>query len=193
MSFADDLVRAAEAEFADYGGMLETDEKLSKRIGEYWAERNKDYDGLDRDQPWSGVFISMMVRLADPRADFHFTARHASYIGRAIWNRATDGSKSFYGYQVGEVAIQPGDILGMNRGDQPRMTYEDATPQEAGAYPRYDSHGDIVVAVDEAGVHTIGGNVDHEVGRKVFVMDEHGVLVNSANSNQAVFVVVRRL
>ncbi|WP_207540935.1 DUF2272 domain-containing protein [Sabulicella rubraurantiaca] len=192
MPFADDLVWVTVAEFEKYGRMTEDEDVFSDRIGQYWAIRGKPYTGKDSGLDWSGAFISMMVRLADPDADFQFSGSSSFHAEPSAQTTQNEEGGWFRGYRPAEITIEPGDLLFMNEEGQPQLLYEDAAA-ERHDFPYRESHGDIVVAVDPTGIHTIGGNVKDRIGQKRFIFDENKDLVNVADQNQKVFVVVRRI
>lgn len=187
--FADKLVTRTEEEFAAYQGQFENAGPLKTRIGVYWANVGRDdLDGGDN-VPWSAAFISYMVKLAGGGGQFPKSAQHSVYFYRTINDKRAARAKPFLGYRIGEIAIAPGDILGMNRGDGPRISYDEATHDAD-----YSSHADIVVDVAANGrIRTIGGNVGQlpgQIAEKTFSM-QNGDLINDANANQCAFVIIR--
>jgi hypothetical protein len=187
--FTDKLVERAKKEFADYQGQFENAGELKQRIGTYWTFLHRpDLDGGD-DIAWSAAFISYMVNLAGAGAQFPYSAQHSVYFYRTINDLLTRRSAPFLGYRVGAVEVRPGDIIGMNRGDAPLIDYDWASH-----HADYKSHADIVVDVgDDGAIRTLGGNVGQAPGQiagKTFSMQE-GNLVNQANDDQQVFVVIR--
>lgn len=187
--FTQKLVERATKEFADYSGQFENVEPLKSRIGVYWANLDRpDLDGGD-DVPWSAAFISYMMKLAGAGAQFPKSAQHSVYFYRTINDKLTQRPQPFLGYRVGELTIAPGDVIGMNRGAAPPISY-DVAAHDAD----YSSHADIVVDISPAGtISTIGGNVGKAPGQvagKTFSM-KNGNLVNDANNSQQVFVVIR--
>lgn len=187
-TFAAKLVEKAQAEFHVYKGEFENVSPLKERIGKYWNFLNRpDLDGAD-DVPWSAAFISYMVHLAGAGTAFPYSAQHSVYFYRIINDLIINKKTSFRGYRVGEITIQPGDIIGMNRAASSQIDYD-----RASHHSDYKSHADIVVGVDGTGVSTIGGNVGaapRQVSTKKFIWSG-GSLVNSVNANQKVFVVIR--
>lgn len=187
-SFAAKLVEKASDELVAYDGMFEQNSPLKERIGLYWTFVGRPgLDGSD-DVPWSAAFISYMVHLAGAGTTFPYSTQHSVYFYRTINDRLTNRKSSFWGYKVGEVDIRPGDIIGMNRAAASQIDYK-----WAAHHSDYDSHSDIVVRVDDAGIHTIGGNVGAKPGQvsnKLFVW-KGDALVNDASNNQRAFVVIR--
>jgi hypothetical protein len=187
-SFAEKLVEKAEHELTAYNGILEGDSPLKERIGEYWTFLHRpDLDGGD-DVAWSAAFISFMIHLAGAGPAFPYNAQHSVYFYRTINDKLIKKKTSFWGYHPDELAIQPGDILGMNRASAPAINYDWAS-----RHADYKSHSDIVVDVDGNSVTTIGGNVGKapgQVGAKTFIRDKK-VWKNKASKSQQVFVVIR--
>ncbi|MEA3004226.1 MAG: chitosanase [Sphingomonadales bacterium] len=187
-NFTDKLVERASQEFTAYRAILETQSPLKEQIGAYWKFVGRpDLDGSD-DVPWSAAFISFMVHMAGAGAQFPYSAQHSVYFYRTINDKLTKQPKSFWGYRPEEIAIIPGDILGMNRGDAPPISYDSAAHNAD-----YSSHADIVVSVVGNSIETIGGNVGAapgQIGRKSF-SPRSGKLVNDAKRNQQPFVVIR--
>lgn len=187
-SFADKLVATTDAEYAKYRGVLENASPLKERIGEYWAFLNlAERDGTS-DFAWSAAFVSYMVHLSGGGLAFPYSPLHAVYIHKAINDYQAKKDCAFWGLRAAKGGIKPGDIVGMNRPDLSPMSYD-----EAAKSAKYFSHSDIVVDVDEAGIHTIGGNVGRkpgEIGKKTFTWKD-GKLANTRGTSQQIFVVIR--
>lgn len=118
--------------------------------------------------PWSAAFISWVMCEAglETHERFRRAIAHRSYIDQAI--RARDGlapEAAFVAYDVGERAVEPGDLLCTGRRPRYRSIAERRAQMGTGA----SSHCDIVVAVDEADerILAIGGNVLRSVSLKV--------------------------
>jgi hypothetical protein len=189
-SFASTLVSRAEAELSMYGAKLEDQSPLKERIGQYWTFLNRpDLDGSDGDVPWSAAFISYMVHLAGAGQMFPYNAQHSAYFYRTINDRLLKKKNvGFWGYRPEDIVIEAGDIVGMNRGAAPPISYDWAVH-----HSDYASHADIVVGVDKGQLRTIGGNVGHapgQVSTKTFTQ-QNDLLANAATPNQQVFVVIR--
>lgn len=187
--FADKLVQRAVTELEQYEGKLENQEPLKSRIGIYWDFLNEpSRDGGDG-IAWSAAFISYMVHMAGAGDLFRYNGQHSVYFYRTINDLLVRRARPFWGHRVGDVEIQRGDIIGMNRSDGPLIDYD-----WAAHHADYSSHADIVVEVDGNGViHTIGGNVGRtpgEIGTKTFSYVQ-GALKNDAKPQQQAFVVIR--
>lgn len=183
------IVDVTTAELDRYHGCLEGDEPLRSRIGEYWkAVGVNDIDGSDHGAPWSAVFTSFMIRHAGAEDSFLYSSGHSHYVNRAIADRAARKTGRFWAYRPAEIAIQPGDLLAMNRGGGAPITYE-----YAAEHASFESHADVVVTAASAGPSTIGGNVGTApgtIGRKQFRWRQ-GLLLNGANARQQVYAVLR--
>ena len=149
--------------------------RVAPSIAGYWAvtpegswivaRQNERWNGEDGiaarwNAPWSAAFISwvMCEAGAATNAQFQRAIAHHAYIDQAI--RARDGRATaavFVAYDVGEVPIEPGDLLCSSR--RPLYRSIAARRRQMGVGAR--SHCDIVVKVDERGgrVFAIGGNV----------------------------------
>lgn len=118
--------------------------------------------------PWSAAFISWVMcesGLGDPDS-FARAVAHHTYIDQAIQARDhADNRAAYQAYEIGEQAVQPGDLL--CRGSRPAYQSLAERRDHLGVGAR--THCDIVVKVDEArpGFHVIGGNVRGTVGMKL--------------------------
>jgi hypothetical protein len=122
--------------------------------------------------PWSAAFISWVMCEAGFGATTQFqrAIAHHTYIDQAI--RARDGrapQAAFVAYDIGETAIEPGDLLCSARRPVYRTIAERRRHTGVGAR----SHCDIVVKVDEARerILAIGGNVRGVVSLKLLPGD----------------------
>jgi hypothetical protein len=185
-SFSDKIVRRAEAEAQKYGASFEDQSPLKERIGEYWTFVGKVGRDGGNDFPWSAAFISYMAHLAGAGSTFPYSGQHSVYVYRALQARLAKKKASFWGYRPEEVEVAPGDIIGMNRPDSHAIDYAWAR-----RHTDYQSHCDLVVAVDGADVETIGGNVGEpgRIGRKSFDWSTPAAPVSG---KQQVFVVIRQ-
>ena len=152
-------------------------------IAGYWAvtpegswivgRQNDDWKGPDGigarwNAPWSAAFISWVMCEAGlgKAAQFQRAIAHHAYIDQAI--RARDGraaQAAFAAYDMGETAINPGDLLCSSRRPVYRTLAERRRQPGVGAR----THCDIVVKVDETRerILAIGGNVRATVSLKL--------------------------
>lgn len=157
-------------------------ERVAASIGGYWAvtpegadivqQQNRVWNrrglGARWNAPWSAAFVSWVMCEAGIGTNdgFRRAIAHWTYIDQAI--RARDGQEpaaAFEAFDIGERAIQPGDLLCAGR--RPRYSSIAERRRQMGAGAR--SHCDIVVAIDEPGerILAIGGNVLRSVSLKV--------------------------
>lgn len=118
--------------------------------------------------PWSAAFVSWVMcesGLGDT-ARFHRHIAHHAYIDQAIAARDDPSSNTaFRAYDVGEQAIEPGDLLCSAR----RSAYRSIADRRAQLGVGVRSHCDIVVELDvpNSRVLAIGGNVRGAVSLKL--------------------------
>ncbi len=140
----------------DLGANL--DEPLhTARIGEYWdAVGRPDWDGLTP-EPWSAAFISWCFRQAGAGDAFWGDETHSVYVDRI---RRHDGmSAKLTLHDPALAAPRVGDLIWNSRGERdPPASYQQALEQlDAGIF--FDSHVDVVVAIESDVCGSIGGNV----------------------------------
>ena len=179
--------------------------RVASSIAGYWAvtpdgswmieRQNARWNGQSgvaarwRD-PWSAAFVSWVMcegGLGDTN-QFRRAIAHHTYIDQAI--RARDrgpAGEAFVAYDLGEAAIEPGDIL--CRGSRPAYRSLAERRRQMGVGAR--SHCDVVVKVDEpAGrILAIGGNVRGTVSLKLLpaVRDDGEELRPAARRGRNVF------
>ena len=156
--------------------------RVAASIGGYWAvtpegswivdNQNDAWNGprgiASRwNSPWSAAFISWVMcagGVGDTR-QFQRAVAHHTYIDQAIRARDTGTSETaFVAYDVGEIGIEPGDLLCTARRPGYRNIAERRRQMGEGAR----SHCDVVVRVDEGReeILAIGGNVRGTVSLK---------------------------
>lgn len=141
-----------------------------KYVGEYWKRIGYNYDGKDTKVPWSAAFISFCVREAGHYADFNFSAAHSKYVHQAIRRKLDNINGSFWGYKIGQHKPQVGDMVCRRRAGQ-NIDYDYASNHSS-----FKSHCDIVIAVRDDHVSTIGGNVSNSVNRTNYPLNSSGYL-----------------
>ncbi|HSG63382.1 MAG TPA: DUF2272 domain-containing protein [Gammaproteobacteria bacterium] len=125
-------------------------------------------DELERwRDPWSAAFISWVMCESglSSTADFQRAVAHYVYIDQAIEARdRPQADAAFIAYEVGEQAVEPGDLLCRGRRGAYRTLAERRDDLGDGAR----SHCDIVVKLDPGNdrIHVIGGNVRGSVRLK---------------------------
>jgi spore germination cell wall hydrolase CwlJ-like protein len=144
----------------------------------------------DDKYPWSAVCLSYILRQAGlTAAEFTFAQAHSVYIREAIKARAAgDKSKAYWGYRISEAeaVLAPGDLVGAGR--EKGMTFAQAQL----LFDRkddYDSHCDVVVAVEGGTAKLVGGNVSDSVTMKAIALDATGKIAEKENLS---FVVLKR-
>ncbi|RYY25666.1 MAG: DUF2272 domain-containing protein [Sphingomonadales bacterium] len=149
----------------DLGANL--DEPLhTARIAEYWdAVDRPDWDGLTP-EPWSAAFITWCFREAGAGVNFWGDETHSLYVDRI---RRHDGmSQKLMLHDPALAVPRVGDLIWNSRGerDPPQSHAEAITQLEVGRF--FDSHVDVVTAIDGGVCSSIGGNVwHHKVGGSV--------------------------
>jgi hypothetical protein len=157
--------------------------RVADSIAGYWAitpdgswilsRQNDAWNGFEgsasrwRD-PWSAAFISWVMceaGFAEP-SRFERALAHHSYIDQAIVARdGSDTRAAYAAYDIGEQAIEPGDLLCAGR--RPNYQRLDQRRRQLGVGIR--SHCDIVVKLDPGNerILVIGGNVRGTVSLKL--------------------------
>ena len=158
----------------DKGKAQENVPPFSDFVGEYWQSINMDLDGLDRDVPWSAAFISHVVKQAGGYDGFVFAAAHARYCHKAIRSRLDNEAHPFWGFRIDEHKPIIGDMVCRWRVN--RIDYDFAAQNQW-----FKSHCDIVVAIEDDDVFTIGGNVKHSVNHTRYKIDQNGFLTGEGN------------
>ena len=117
--------------------------------------------------PWSAAFISwvMCEGGVNEMDQFHRAIAHHVYIDQAIEARLTDTNSAYIAHDVGELPIEPGDLLCSAR----RAAYRSIADRAQNIGDGIRSHCDIAIKVDETNerVLVIGGNVRGAVRLKL--------------------------
>jgi hypothetical protein len=169
--YAAQLVRVAQGELSEFGGVLETDPRLRTRIYDTYLAQLKAADpgdslgwNMDPDitsWAWSATFVSWCVLAAGATlANFDFSIRHAVFTRKAIQNEAA-GAGEFRGRKITDYAPQPGDLIVANRGGG-TITYDQAKTNG-----NYLSHSaivvDLIIRNGKRYALTVGGNESDSV------------------------------
>lgn len=190
-NFTDSIVNNCRIELTrfDAGKVLEDNEKVYKRIGEYWKSipvqgidgrtQVKDKNGTTYNPAWSSAFISFIAKTSGAGAAFHYAEAHCHYIENAR-QAASSGSPEAAYYAVDPYSTTPGigDIVCAGRNYAEQLSFK----QAALAYKAdrfYPSHGDFVIEVNrlQGYILTIGGNVNNSVREKRLLISPTGKLV----------------
>jgi hypothetical protein len=158
-------------------------ERVAASIGGYWAvtpggdwilkKQNEAWNGPGGvasrwRNPWSAAFVSWVMcegGLGDS-SQFQRAIAHHTYIDQAIRARDRNNvASAFVAYDIGEAAIEPGDLL--CRGSRPAYRNLEERRRQMGVGAR--THCDLVVGVDESRerIFAIGGNVRGSVSLKL--------------------------
>jgi hypothetical protein len=160
----------------------EESRRLAGSIAGYWAitgdgswilnRQNEVWNGNGvgarwRD-PWSAAFISWVMCEAGfgDESQFDRAIAHHTYIDQAIRARDQNRAETAYvAYDVGEVPIEPGDLVCSAR----RPTYDTLAERRRQLGNGIRSHCDFVVKLepDRSRVLGIGGNVRGSVSLKL--------------------------
>lgn len=153
-------------------GNREYESGFDKRIGDYWKSIGLNFDGDDRNVPWSAAFISFAHKMAGVGDQFKAGPAHAAYIRDSIF-AMKEGRKdaAYLGHRSTERAPQVGDLIGRAR--QGGVNYDNQPSS-------YKSHTDLVVEVGPGFVKMIGGNVGNSVTEVTLSTDENGLINNTS-------------
>ncbi len=161
--------------------------RVADSIAGYWAvtddgawilDRQNDVwqgpygDGARWRDPWSAAFISwVMCEGGLGEQDlFRRHIAHYAYIDQAIQARYRDDpDTAFVAYDVGEMPIEPGDLLCSAR----RSAYHSIGQRRSDLGEGVRTHCDITIRVEEQNgrVLLIGGNVSGSVRMKLFAAE----------------------
>lgn len=203
VGFDDDFGPGRRGGRRGFGGGSEEAERVAASIGGYWSatsdgswiieRQNESWNGSGvmssrwRD-PWSAAFISWVMCEGGlgESTQFRRAIAHHSYIDQAI--EARDGRASnaaFVAYDVGEVGVEPGDLLCSAR--RPGYSSIAERRRQMGVGAR--THCDLVVKVDEVGerILAIGGNVGSAVTLKVLPAERDGAILKPAAGRRPMF------
>ena len=117
--------------------------------------------------PWSAAFVSWVMcegGFGDLN-QFHRAIAHHVYIDQAIGARVTDSDSVYVAHDVGELPIEPGDLLCAAR----RAAYRSIADRAEHIGDGIRSHCDIVIKIDKFNerILVIGGNVRGSVRLKL--------------------------
>ncbi|WP_282009365.1 DUF2272 domain-containing protein [Brevundimonas aveniformis] len=163
--------RRMDQTIAGYWSATEDGPRIVERQNRQWREGDGDIMWVE---PWSAAFISWVMCEAGlgDMDQFRRDIAHWRYVDQAI--EARDGPNAdaaYMAYDVGEVALHPGDLLCNPRGGRTYRTLADRRQDQGTQAPL---HCDIVVRVDiEARTAAvIGGNVVNGVSLTVLPLTD---------------------
>lgn len=155
------------------GGGHESREPLASRIGAYWrAAGHPEWDGR-ADKPWSGAFVSWVVKDAGINGrDFRPAGRHAEYM-KAMLDLQIAGQPGRYVVKDWrDVAPKSGDLVCAGTR---AASHRDARALRAAA-DREVTHCDVVIDNRNGRLRVVGGNVSDSVSMSFFPTDSSGRL-----------------
>ncbi|MCB1948377.1 DUF2272 domain-containing protein [Nitrosomonas sp.] len=130
------------------------------KIGQYFDAVGIKADGLDRDIPWSGAFLSWVIaQTGNPQG---ITLSAAFYN---IWNDAL--LKGFAFFPV-EKKPAPGDLVFFIRGGESPIDIENARQGNS----VFRSHGGIIYEVSDNKFTMIAGNVENGIRLREYSFDD---------------------
>jgi hypothetical protein len=162
------IVRVALAQLPRWhvGGryLLETDAAATPILQEYYRDgvcrevlaAHLQSAAWHRDNYWSAVFVSWVMRSAGAGTAFAYSTAHRTYVRAARRNRCQGNTANpFWAYRATEVAPEPGDLVCRARPHTPPATYENI--EQPVDWPL---HCDIVTSAPQGGrIMVVGGNV----------------------------------
>lgn len=165
-------------------GVWEDERRGSPRIAAYWRAVGEDWSGKDCDKPWSAAFISwLMLESGVAEGQFSPSGLHADYL-RAIARHQDEPGARFALRDVTAFSPRPGDLICAPRAGA-RIAAFDAIPDGT------PMHCDLVVAVADGTLESIGGNVRNSVSKTLRKLDAAGRL-DLSNDRPWVLVVENR-
>lgn len=150
-------------------GTWEDERRGIPRIAAYWQAVGEDWTGRDCDKPWSAAFISwLMIEAGVPATAFGPSGLHADYLRAIAAGQDRPGAR-FALRDAKSYAPRPGDLICATRAGASLPAFNqipDGTPM----------HCDIVVAVGDGHLESIGGNVRNSVSKTMRVTEPDGGL-----------------
>lgn len=167
------------------------DRNEDPRISDYWDTAR--FNGNGCNTAWSAAFISYVQQEAGAGNAFFYTASHSNYIGRSIIaQRSGDRDALYWGVNADTNAAKPGDIA-CNGGEvNSSWDYDDFVARRN---QNYNSHCDVIVAVNGRSIDVVGGNVSPRSGQARCEFGQSGCTSNRKTkdliNNYAVLMQVR--
>jgi hypothetical protein len=161
--------------FARRNGTIitETQERLSRRVLEYFRLVGRP-DIVDPSaEPWSAAFISFVMRNAGAGpTQFPISPSHSRYILAGLANRINNrNNASIVYFDRNEMSPRVGDLIGFSReaGVRNRADLEALLPDKF-----FKSHTNLVIDVSPGKIKVIGGNVSQTILTKTVKADANG-------------------
>lgn len=170
-------VAKEELDIWDGGKRKESESKMYPEIKKYWESIGWNENQWSINTAWSSAFISYIMKKAKATEDdFKFASRHSTYITKAIENRKQN-KRGFKGYKLNEKKVELGDLVCYAR--QGGVDYDTTGT--------YNSHCDLIVAIDGDYAIGVGGNVSNSVSETKIPLDDKGF----AKEGNRRFVVIK--
>ena len=152
------IVKFANEELSKWQGKTEANTDMHPLLKEYYTAGRCSSWTTTPVTPWSGAFISYVVKKALP--SFIGECEHVRYF-----DNIKTGSRNCKTYPISEISnIQPGDILCKCRdslgGSNCKIDYN-------GQYSSQISHCDIIVNKQGNTLELIGGNLGNTVQKRI--------------------------
>jgi hypothetical protein len=168
------------------GKIKEGDSRTWERLKEYWKDGGKVTwfsDSEMKNEAWSAVFISWVMKMGGAGSDFVYNASHSKYIRASIKNRKENNQNPFKGYRPDEVKVEVGDLVCYPR--QGNVGYDTTSS--------YKSHCDLVTKVSKGEAESIGGNVSNSVTKTNVPLTPDGKIDKSRDKKSygGYFVVIK--
>ncbi len=170
------VVYSLDEESIPHVGLWEDeDPERIGRVNQYWrAVDRPDLSGRHCQAPWSGAFISWLMREAGvPEWQFPPAAAHRSYLAQIIETSPEPG-RFFVPRGIGVYRPEPGDLICSSAEIPPELARAgQVTPW---TLQNVRSHCDLVVRTDGRTLEAIGGNVRNAVSKSFLELDAEGHL-----------------
>lgn len=170
----------------DQAGHTEGEDGFYQRVGQYWLEGTNTHglDGRNHDWPWSGTFISWLMKQAGAGTRFTTSRQHSVYISQGIRDYKNKRDEAGYWTQrLNEAKPVLGDIVCWSR--------EDGVDYDHQKHGDYKGHSDLVVDILPDRIWIIGGNVGNSVTRRPLMLDVNGYLPPMEQNGEKLFGIMK--
>jgi hypothetical protein len=157
-------INKAKKEWKEWqkGETKEGSEAIYDRLKSYWDSVGwSESRWTPSSVPWSGAFISHIMKESGAKDDFKYDSSHSVYIRDAITSKKNKSKKPFKGYEPSEMKLRKGDLI-----CYPRQSGIDYDTTHS-----YKSHCDLVISIKKGVAKTIGGNVNNSVSTKEIALN----------------------
>jgi hypothetical protein len=121
--------------------------------------------------PWSAAFISYVFTTGDQQKRFPAAVGHSKYISR-VFKESNNSTYPFKAIDTTLNAPKVGDLICASRNVSPPLTFSEIKAKKNG----YESHCDVVVAINKNQLESIGGNVADSVTKTIVLIDANGII-----------------